>query len=328
MVERLVANEKVEGSTPFARSKIFNVIKSKFITSIFQSFLKKKDIRFYKNKIFYYLLFRTVRPFLAEDLVINIFNFRIFGSIEKNKTSYYLLKKCEFGDDDELKLIEQFSKKKKILFIDCGCNYGFYSFFAAIQSRDNIVVSIDASKNTLLEFDKNLNLNSFENIIYLNKAVSDEDNKDVKFNESDKDWESSLSHDEFKVSFSRDVKTIKIDTLVEEYNLNNYQTIIKLDVEGSEMKALKGGINTIKKFSPIIIIEMSKFIFNNNKNIIFFKNFLKENDYLIYDTSKNRSNLNDVLKKLDQLTKRHKTIGNYFLIKNNEKLIAKLRNND
>ena len=94
------------------------------------------------------------------------------------------------------------------------------------------------------------------------------------------------------------------------------------------MKALKGGINTIKKFSPIIIIEMSKFIFNNNKNIIFFKNFLKENDYLIYDTSKNRSNLNDVLKRLDQLTKRHKTIGNYFLIKNNEKLIAKLRNND
>ena len=329
MVERLVANEKVEGSTPFARSKIFNVIKSKLITSIFQNFLKKKDIRFYKKNFFYYLFFRIVRSFLVEDLVVNIFNFRIFGSINKNKTSYYLLKKCEFGDDVELQLIEQSSKKKKILFIDCGCNYGFYSFFAASQSRDNIVISIDASKNTLLEFDKNLNLNCFKNIAYLNKAVSEEDNKEVKFNESVKDWESSLSHDEFKFYSSRNVKTVKIDTLVEKYSLDNFQIIIKLDIEGNEMNALKGGLNTIKKFSPIIIIEISKFIFNDNKNIIFFRDFLKKYDYSIYDINKNRSNLTDVLKKLDLLTKRHKTIGNYFLIKNkNKQLIEELKNND
>jgi hypothetical protein len=137
------------------------VIQLNFITSIFQKYLDNKDIRIFKDNIFYYLIFRIIRNFLAYDIKISIYDFKVFGSIKKNKTSYFLLKKCEFGDYQELNIIEKLSKNSRVFFIDCGCNYGFYSFFAASLSKKNIILSIEASRKTSEEFIKNQNLNNF-----------------------------------------------------------------------------------------------------------------------------------------------------------------------
>ena len=302
------------------------MIKSKLITSIFQKFLINKDIRSLKNNIFYYIIFRIIRNFLSDDIIIKIYNFKVFGSIKKNLTSYFLLKKCEFGDYQEINTIERLSNYKKIFLIDCGCNYGFYSFYTASISNKNNVVSIEASSKTSKEFLKNLELNNFKNIYFINKAVSNEDNQELNFNESLNDWESSLSHDNFKLKSVNKVQSIKIDTLAQSYTLDEYILLIKLDIEGNEMNAIDGALNTIKKFSPIIIIEFSKYIFENAKNIAILEKFLKNYDYEIYDTKKNKVSLDEILDSINKLTKRYKTIGNYFLVKklsNNYKLFKK-----
>ncbi len=292
------------------------VIKSKYLTSIFQKYLGSKDIRTYKNNIYYYLIFRILRNFLAYDLILNIYDFKVFGSVKKNKTSYFLLKKCEFGDYHELDTIRKFSENNKILFIDCGCNYGFYSFYAASLKKDNFIISIEASKKTSEEFTKNLDLNNYNNINFKNNAISDLDNIDIVFNESENDWESSQSHNNFKSFSTTIVKSIKIDTLLKNFEFENYTSIIKLDVEGNEINALYGGLSFIEKSSPLIIIEFSKYIFDKQDNIDHLKNFLDKYDYSIYNTKKKKINLEAILYKLNNLKKRHKTIGNFYLIKN------------
>jgi len=304
------------------------VIKSKLITEIFQKSLSDKDIRGFKKSYFYYVIFRIIRNFLIKDIIIKIYNFKVFGSIKKNYTSYFLLKKCEFGDYHEINTIKRFSNYKKIFLIDCGCNYGFYSLYTASISNKNYVISIEASSQTSNEFLKNLKINNFKNISFLNKAVSDIDNKELYFNESENDWESSLSHDQFKLKTVNKVKTTKIDTLTQSYTIEDYQLFIKLDIEGHEMNAIHGALETIKKFSPIIIIEFSKHIFDNLKNIDFLKNFLKNFDYQIYDTKKNIVQLEEVLQKINQLKKRYKTIGNYYLIKNSSNNLKTFKQND
>ena len=293
-----------------------NVIKSKFISNIFQNYVGTKDIRFFKGKISYYFIFRIFRNFLKNDIILRIYNFKIFGSIKKNVTSYFLLKKCEFGDYHELNTIKKISNKNRILFIDCGCNYGFYSFFTASISNKNKIISVEASKKTSIEFLRNLELNKFSNITFVNKAISNLDASIINFNESENDWESSETHSDFKISSILSIKTIKLDTLVNKINLKDYQTIIKLDIEGGEAKALEGGFNLIKKASPLIIIEFSKFLFNDQSKVMFLNNFLKEFDYSIYDTNCIKTNIDEVLIKLDKLKNRHKTIGNFYLIKN------------
>jgi FkbM family methyltransferase len=315
VVERLVANEKVEGSTPFARSNIV-VIKSKYITLIFQKFLNDRDIQLLKKNFFYYLIFRVIRRLLSHDLIIQIYNFKVFGSINKNKTSYFLLKKCEFGDYHELNTIKKFSKKNKLILLDAGCNYGFYSFYAASLKMQNKIISLEASKNTSEEFIRNMKLNKFKNIYFMNRAVSNSDNDDIEFNESINDWESSQAHSNFEIKKINNIKSITIDTVLLKYDLNNHRILIKLDIEGNEINAIEGSLNTIKNFSPLIIMEFSKFIFNDQYKIDYLRNFLSIYDYSIYDTKNKKRNLDEVLMQLNNLRDKHQTIGNFYLIKN------------
>ncbi len=297
------------------------MIKSKLITNIFQQFLKDKDIRDFKDSFIYYIIFRTIRKLLSYDLIIQIYNFKVYGSINKNKTSHFLLKKCEFGDYHELDTIKKFSNMNKLLFIDCGCNYGFYSFYTASLNKNNTIISIEASKNTSAEFIKNHKLNKFPNIIFFNKAVTDMNNKKISFYESLNDWESSQTHKDFNFEKTTKIESINIDTFIKKYDLKKYNTIIKLDIEGNEMSAIKGGLEFIKEASPLIIIEFSKFIFNKKENKDYLKNFLITFDYSIYNVFKKKRKLEEVLQDLDDLGKSHKTIGNYYLIKNSSKTL-------
>ena len=292
------------------------VIKSNLLTRIFQLYLEKKDIREFKNNFFYYLFFRIIRNFLSHDLIVRIYNFKIYGSIQKNKTSYFLLKKCEFGDYHELNTIKKISKDGKLLFVDCGCNYGFYSIYTASLSEKNEILSIEASKNTLEELIKNLNLNNLKNINFFNNAVSSVVGENVLYYESINDWESSQTHKNFKISSELTVDSITIDSLLKEYFLDDYNLVIKLDIEGNEINAIKGALEVIKKSHPLIIIEFSKYTFENLDNIDYLKNFLIKYDYSIFDTNYKKKNINEVLEMLNNLNKRFKTIGNFYLIKN------------
>ena len=297
------------------------MIKSKFITSIFQKFLINRDIRKFKKSLIYYFLFRAIRNFLSKNIILNIYNFKVYGSTNKNKTSYFLLKKCEFGDYHELNTIKKISGNDKVLFLDCGCNYGFYSLYVASLSSENQIISVEASKKTLEELNKNLNLNNFSNIYFYNNAISDTDEKIINFNESEKDWESSITHQNYNSNESSIVNSIKIDTLVQDYELEKYKIIIKLDIEGNEMSGIHGSLDLIEKSSPLIIIEFSKYIFSKKDNIEYLKNFLDRYDYSIYDTNNKKKSLDNILIKLDNLKKRHQTIGNFYLIKNSSKIL-------
>ena len=286
------------------------------ITQYFQNFIKNKDIRNFQNNYYYYLLFRLVRRYLNSYLEVKIFNFKILASNKKNKTSHALLKKCDFDDQSELELINLISKKRKVLLIDCGCNYGFYSFYTASLSKQNLVIAVEASPTTAKDFKKNLNLNKFSNIVLKKLAISSIDNMTVPFNESKNDWESSLTHNEFDKKRVIKIKTQKIDTILKNQKIDDYFLFIKLDIEGNELQAIEGAKNTIKKFNPIIIIELSSYILKKNKDFDYLKFFLKEFDYNIYDTKKKLVPVNDIINLIKKLDTQHKTIGNYYLINN------------
>jgi len=198
------------------------VIKSKIITSLFQKFLIKSDIRIHKKKFYYYFLFRIIKYFLYKDIIVNIYNFKISASIKKNKTSYFLLKKCEFGDYEELKTIKKFSDLGKVFLLDVGANYGFYSIYTASLSNLNIVIGAEASQKTYKEFLYNIEINALKNVFAINKAISNLRNQELIFNESTNDWESSLSHTNFKVNNYQKILSVKIDDVLEKYNLSNY----------------------------------------------------------------------------------------------------------
>ena len=294
--------------------------KSNPATIIFQYFIKSKNIEILRGNIFYYFFYRFFRIFLNNDIEIKINNFKVSASHDKNKTSHFLLKKCHFGDDIELSVIKKFSKIKKVFLLDCGANYGFYSLYAASISPLNRVIAFEASKQTCKEFTRNLEINRSLNIKLENLGVSNSNNKYLKFNESKKDWESSFSHNNFVSSVSQKVRTIKIDDYLKNKKIKDYFLFLKIDVEGNEFEVIKSALNIIKKNSPIIIIEFSKYNFlEKNENYKFFNQFLKKFNYNIYSVNNKKMKPEEILKMVRTLTKRHETIGNYFLIKSGSK---------
>ena len=294
--------------------------KPNLVTIIFQNFIKIKNIEILRGNIFYYFFYRFSRLFLNNDIEIKIDNFKVSASYDKNKTSHFLLKKCHFGDDIELSVIKKFSKIKKVFLLDCGANYGFYSLYAASISPLNRVIAFEASKQTCKEFTRNLEINRSLNIKLENLGVSNSNNKYLKFNESEKDWESSFSHNNFVSSVSQKVRTIKIDDYLKNKKIKDYFLFLKIDVEGNEFEVIKSALNIIKKNSPIIIIEFSKYNFlEKNENYKFFNQFLKKFNYNIYSVNNKKMKPEEILKMVRTLTKRHETIGNYFLIKSGSK---------
>ena len=61
-------------------------------------------------------------------------------------------------------------------------------------------------------------------------------------------------------------------------------------------------------------------------NFTFFKNFLVNFDYSIYNTKNKIIDIDEIMILLKNLDANHKTIGNYYLIKNNNNVIDLFKN--
>ena len=227
-----------------------------------------------------------------------------------------LLNKCYFGDETILSAIKKISDQKRVFLIDGGSNYGFYSFYVASLSLDNQVLAFEASPKTFNSFRANLELNNFNNIDYRNLAISEVSGKFISFYESHNDWESSATHNKFKNNKIVNIETTTIDQELSKKDLSNFTVIMKLDIEGNEFNAIQGGKNIILRYEPLITIELSRYNFNNqNYNFNFFRKFLNDFKYKVYDDKLVSLNIETLIDRIGNLDQSHQTIGNYFLIK-------------
>jgi FkbM family methyltransferase len=144
--------------------------------------------------------------------------------------------------------------KKFDLFLDVGANVGLIS--VPLCSKFKKVISIECIPETYecLKY----NLEKFTNAVPLNFAVSDENGFiKVAIPKSNGEMVSSgwasISHERqnsFEEKVFLDVETKTIDSL----NLNALD-FLKIDVEQAEMMVIKGAIDTIRKFKPVIEFE-------------------------------------------------------------------------
>jgi hypothetical protein len=82
-------------------------------------------------------------------------------------------------------------------------------------------------------------------------------------------------HDElFETSEKRSVGTFRIDTIAKS---RQPPDVLKIDVEGAEMKVLEGGHETIAKHKPVILVEGPKDLWPQ------MAAFFKDLNYLLSD---------------------------------------------
>ncbi len=153
-------------------------------------------------------------------------------------------------------IIERETKEGMVVF-DIGANIGCHTLpFAKLVGQEGKVFAFEPMSWAFEKLKKNLSLNDFKNVILEKLALSDftGEQESVYFRSS---W--SLQGKE-AVEQSQIKEKIKFTTL-DQYILENRidrVDFVKLDVDGGEGKVLRGGASSLKKFRPLICMELGR----------------------------------------------------------------------
>lgn len=160
--------------------------------------------------------------------------------------------------------------------LDGGCHLGFHTILFAQLAKDGVVHAFDINEEALTLLKYTITQNNLTNIKVHNAGLS-ETSKTVTYSKNIHPDQNSLYESYSKVFVGEaQARLVTLDSL----NLNSLD-FLKLDIEGSELDALKGGLNTLQKHKPVIIYEHLKH--NEDPSIL-----LNELGYELYQIEQSR----------------------------------------
>ena len=194
-------------------------------------------------------------------------------------------------DNSWLQVYNNVDKKSELIIFDVGANIGAFSMKLARKCLDKnqkyIIYAFEPNKIIFNLLKNNLSLNKVisKNIFPLQIPIGDS-NKEINFINKKNNSGGSKVFNNVKDSKSKNdtvkLKQISLDYFVKKNDIDHVD-IIKIDVEGYEPIVLDGCINTIKKFKPILYIEITPLWFKDiGRSSFELLNLLKSIGYEIF----------------------------------------------
>jgi FkbM family methyltransferase len=148
--------------------------------------------------------------------------------------------------------------KRNCVIADVGANMGYYSmYFAKRFSSKSKIYAFEPSTSVLDVLKKNIAINQFENVIIIEAACAQSAGV-VEFFIHANHHASSMIHSQEENSHSGvpiTVNTISLDDFFDNENGGEYPDLIKMDIEGAGVYALKGCERCIENKRPLMLIE-------------------------------------------------------------------------
>ena len=202
------------------------------------------------------------------------------------------------------KFLETYIKSNDIV-LEVGANIGAHTLtIAKIIGKEGIVHAFEPSEYAYKKLEKNIGLNpSLQRNIILNKKLVSNSKKLTLNNKIRSSWLRDKKKSKKREQLNKNLEIISIDDYVSHNNLKKIN-IIKIDVDGYDFKVLSGSINTIKKFKPIIFIELSEICLNQQGDSVSdIYNFLSKLNYKLYcDKTYKLMELKDIYNNLGNIS--------------------------
>lgn len=197
--------------------------------------------------------------------------------------------KLFFTEEDIVRLVKsRLTDTEDGVFVDVGANVGAYTLSFAESFAH--IFAFEPGLNTYNILCGNIAINNLSNKTTLINAGLLDESKDVVMHEYDtlgslthlSDEETDTLNEQLKIKgfydYSKKITTKTLDS----YNIQNIK-LIKIDVEGNELKVLKGATNTLKQSNyPMLIIESWEINEGDTEELKQYKKELREElfDYI------------------------------------------------
>lgn len=207
----------------------------------------------------------------------------------------YVLFMNKVWEPFETFLVKSFLKSNSI-FVDIGAHVGYYSLIASSIAKNGKVFSFEPEIENYNILEKNVRVNNFSNIQLYNHAVSDK-NKVVNLylSKTYNTGDNRLFDDDFD-GMSGKHKSVKVKSVSLDNFLNNHlkADIIKMDIQGSEMLALKGMRKLLRRTEKLVVFTefWPRGILATRESPEEFLNILSEEGFMIYEIDEERKKVN------------------------------------
>ena len=159
----------------------------------------------------------------------------------------------------------EFSLLAKVLkpgmtFVDAGANIGLYTLFAARRVGEaGCVLALEPSFRERQILAANLERNSLKNVKLHPNALSDQTAEvELLVAAAGHSGHNTLGAFGYNtvLDHREKVRTVPLDEIVQQEKLARVD-VIKMDIEGAELAALRGASRTLERHRPMILLELS-----------------------------------------------------------------------
>lgn len=215
---------------------------------------------------------------LLVDLKFKLIKQKRIVYVLRNGTKYEVRSKTL----DSLLVVEIYSQRRytprgfeideKDLVVDIGAHIGVFAIFASKLARKGRIYAFEPIPENFKMLQHNIEINGIENVIPINKAISDrKGQREMLLSES--------NPAEHSFYFGRNatrklrVQTVSLKDVIEQNNIPQID-FLKMDCEGAEYEVLFGCPDNILKMIRKISLEYHNV--DNIRNVFSLKNFLEE----------------------------------------------------
>lgn len=165
------------------------------------------------------------------------------------------------ADEGVLRLIKRHLPADGV-FIDIGANIGSFTLVGARIAPRGRVHAFEPSDHHFERLSNNVGMNHFDNVALNKKGLNDKTERATLFlpslsGEMNNSGAASLysATDVVGMQVTEEVELIALDDYVQKNEIKRID-LIKIDIEGAEFNAQKGSIQTLKRFRPIVLMEL------------------------------------------------------------------------
>jgi len=143
--------------------------------------------------------------------------------------------------------------KKGDVVLNIGANIGYYTLiFAKLVGDDGKIFAFEPAPTNFSLLKKNVEINSYKNVVLVQKAVSNKTGK-LKLYLSEDNMGDHRIYNSYDNRESIEIEAVRLDDYFKNYRAGI--NFIKMDIQGAEYGAIQGMLNLLKENNLKIIME-------------------------------------------------------------------------